>query len=427
MTIPWVWGAESNESGYKNLFSPDKKLRMACVGVGGKGKSDVLGVSSEDIVALCDVDFSRGGDSFQNFPTAARYRDFRQMFNEMSDQIDAVTVSTPDHMHYPIARMAMEHGKHVYVQKPLTHTIGEARELKRLAIETGVVTQMGNQGHANEGTRLLREWVEAGVIGQVTEVHAWTDRPIWPQGIDLPGPMFPPPPTLDWNLWLGVAPERAYNPNLEPFKWRGFWDYGCGALGDMGCHLLDAPFWALNLRGLVKVTAQGEPTSHVSPPRASQIVYEFGARGSLPPVKLTWYDGGKKPAPPVEMGPDEILPPEGVLLRGDKGVIMTSGAYCDTVNLLPDSRMQEFKKNRPPKVLPRVPKANPYLEWITACKGGLKPGSNFIDHSADLAELVHLGNVALRLGRTIEWDPTAGVCVDCPEAEPLLHKQYRLF
>lgn len=426
MTLPWAWGAEAGESGCKNLVSPEKRLRIACVGIGGKGKSDVLSVSSEDIVALCDVDFTRGADSFRNFPLAARFRDFRQMLDEMGDQIDAVTVTTPDHMHYPIARMAMERGKHVYVQKPLSHTIGEARDLKKLAIDTGVVTQMGNQGHANEGTRLLKEWVEAGVIGQVTEVHVWTDRPVWPQGIDLPPPV-DPPATLDWNLWLGVAPERAYNPNLAPFKWRGFWDYGCGALGDMGCHLLDAPFWALNLRGPVKVAAACEQITHVTAPLVSQVVYEFGARGSRAPVKLTWYDGGKKPPVPAELGINGKLPSDGALLRGDKGVILCDGAYCETVNLLPDSRMKEFKKNRPPKVLPRVPNANPHLEWITACKGGPKPGSNFIDHSADLAELVHLGNVALRLGKTIEWDPVAGVCVDCPEAEPLLHKQYRLF
>lgn len=424
--LPSVLAGATTESRYRNVVSSGRKLRIAAIGCGGKGLSDIMDCSGEDIVALCDVDFERAGRMFFEFPNAARYRDFRQMLDEMHDQIDAVTVSTPDHTHFPAAMLALERGKHVYVQKPLTHTIGEARQLKAAAAKAGVVTQMGNQGHANEGTRLLKEWIEAGVIGNVREVHCWTDRPIWPQGMVLPKPDAKIRPTIDWNLWLGVAPEREYSPEIAPFNWRGYWDYGCGALGDMGCHVMDAPFWALNLRGPVRVTAESEGNSEVTAPKAATIVFEFPARGSLPPVKLTWYDGGRKPPVPEELGPGGELPKGGALYRGDKGAILSQGDYGESPRLIPESRMQDFK--RPPKRIPRVPKSNPHLEWIAACKGvGPAPGSNIVDYSADLTELVSLGNVAIRVGKPIQWDPVRGVCVGMPEADRFLHKSYRLF
>jgi predicted dehydrogenase len=349
------------------------------------------------------------------------------MLTEMEGQIDAVVVATPDHTHYPASLMALGLGKHVYVEKPLTHTIAEVRSLKQAAIRAGVVTQMGNQGHANEGTRLVKEWIDAGVIGPVREVHAWTNRPIWPQGIVLPAPAPEVPSTLDWNLWLGVAPEREYSPELAPFKWRGWWDYGCGALGDMACHLLDAPFWALNLRGPVRVSARSEGASAVSAPRSSVITYEFPARGPLPAVKLTWYDGGNKPPVKLaELPAGAELSKGGVIYRGDRGTILSPTDYSETPRLTPESRMKEFT-NRPPRTIPRVPSGDPHLEWIAACKGGPTPGSNFVDHSADLTELVLLGNVAIRLGRPLEWDPVRGVCVNEPDAERFLSQNYRLF
>ena len=248
---------------FKNLVTDGRKLRVACIGIGGKGYSDTMACLDEEIVALCDVDFVNGFKSFTELPRAARYRDYRQMLTEMGDQIDAVTVSTPDHTHFPAALMAIELGKHVYVQKPLTHTIEEARMLKAAAAKHGVVTQMGNQGHANEGTRLTKEWIDAGVIGTVREVHFWTNRPIWPQGVPIPDAEAMRE-TLDWNLWQGVAPERGYSSKIMPFNWRGFWDYGCGALGDMGCHIMDAAFWALDLRGNCTVSAVSEGCSDVS-------------------------------------------------------------------------------------------------------------------------------------------------------------------
>jgi predicted dehydrogenase len=409
----------------RNLVT-GRRVRVAAVGLGGKGYTDLHALVGEEIVGLCDVDFERGGPAFREFPHVPRYRDFRRMFDELHDRIDAVTIATPDHMHFPVALMAIERGKHVYVQKPLTHTIGEARALKAAAARAGVVTQMGNQGHANEGTRLVREWIEADVIGTVREITVWTNRPVWPQGIQWPATEgLTPPATLDWNLWLGVAPYRDYRPGLAPFNWRGMWDYGCGALGDMGCHLLDAPFWTFNLRGPVRVSAESEGGSAITAPLGSVVRYEFAARGSLPPLVLTWYDGNRKPERPPELDAGRPMSRGGVLYRGDKGVIYSPTDYSESPRLLPESRMAEFK--RPPRVYPRVPRGNPHLEWIDAIKGGPVPGSNIVDHSADLTEFNLLGNLAIRLNRPIDWDPVAGRCVGLPEADALIHKSYRLF
>lgn len=415
------------DSPYRHLISPQRKLRIACVGVGGKGRLDVQNCSSEEIVALCDVDFRRGASSFQQFLGAVRYRDYQQMLDELGDKIDAVTVTTPDHTHFPVALMAIERGKHVYVQKPLTHTVAEARILKAAAAKAAVVTQMGNQGHANEGTRLVKEWIEADVIGPVREVHTWTDRPQtwWPQGAELKAPLQPVPPTFDWNLWLGVAARREYSDAIAPYKWRGWWNYGCGALGDMGCHNMDAPFWALNLRGPVKISTQSDAFTEELAPKWSIITYEFPARGTFSPLKYVWYDGGKLPPVPEELGPGAVLGPGGTYYRGDKGVIFSGSDTCESPRLIPESRMKDFK--RPPRTIPRVPESNPYLEWINACKGGPRPGANIVDHSADLTEFVLLGNVALRSGRPIQWDPVRAECVGLKAADRFLRKDYRLF
>ncbi|WP_404421046.1 Gfo/Idh/MocA family protein [Nibricoccus sp. IMCC34717] len=427
--VPWdrLLGDEINpdNSPYKNLVL-GRKVRVAGVGLGGKGYSDVHGADEEEIVALCDVDFERGGQLFREYPNVPRYRDFRRMLDEMHDKIDAVTVSTPDHMHFPIALMAIERGKHVYVQKPLTHTIGEARALKAAAARMGVVTQMGNQGHANEGTRLVREWIESGAIGDVFEVNAWTNRPVWPQGIPWPEAGQNAPSTLDWNLWLGVAASRPFMPGIAPFNWRGFWDYGCGALGDMSCHLLDASFWTLNFRGPCKVSATSEGGSSIIAPKGSAVRWEFPARGHLPPCVVTWNDGTMFPKEvPAELEGRDLSTEGGVIYRGTKGMIYSPGSYSESPRLVPEARMASLK--RPAKVYPRIPKSNPHTEWIRAIKGGAKPGSNFIDHSADLTEFAALGNVAIRLGKPFEWDPIAGKCVGLPEADALIHKNYRAF
>jgi predicted dehydrogenase len=423
------WLRAAGESPYRNLVPTNRRMRIAAIGVGGKGYSDVMPCveAGAEVVALCDVDFNRGARAFQELPLAARYRDWRQMLREMGDKIDGVIISTPDHMHFPASMMALEMGKHLYVQKPLTHTIGEARALKLAAAKAGVVTQMGNQGHANEGTRLVKEWIEGDVIGTVKEVISWTNRPVWPQAIPLPQPVAEIPPTVDWNLWLGVAPERDYSPKIHPFNWRGWWDYGCGALGDMGCHLMDAPFWALRLSGDCRVSAVSEGNTPVCGPKWSIVTYEFPRRGSLPPLKYTWYDGGKiPPRPEGVFEPDEPMPKWGTLYMGTKGVIFSEGDYSESPRLMPRARMAEFKK-RPPRTHPRIPKGSPYIEWITACHGGPKPGSNIPDYSADLTEMVSLGNLAIRLGKPIQWDAARGVCVGMPEADALIHKKYRVF
>lgn len=426
-----VGAALSTSSGFRNIVT-GRKLRIAHIGIGNKGYVDVMSCAAtgEDIVALCDVDFNRGSRAghlaFHVLPKAARYRDYRQMLMEMDDQIDAVVISTPDHTHFPAAMMALERGKHIYVQKPLTHTIGEARLLKAAATKARVVTQMGNQGHAYEGVRLIKEWIDADVIGPVRECITWTNRPIWPPVAKqfVPAPI---PPKLDWNLWIGTGPWHEYSPAIAPWNWRAWWEYGSGGLGDMGCHLMDGAFWALDLRGSMKVSAESEGCTDFSAPVWSIVHYEFPARGSLPPLKYTWYDGGKLPARPEELGLDRKMPTKSATLyRGDKGTILSEGDYNNSVRLIPESRMKTFI-DRPPKVIPRVPQGNPYLEWITACKGGPTPGSNIVDYSADLTETVLVGNLALRLGRPIEWDATTGTCVGLPEADKFIYPTYRLF
>ena len=285
------------KSGFK---SPNQKLNMAAIGAGGKGSSDILQCHEigENIIALADPDFKNAGSTFNKLPDAKKFKDFRKMLDECPD-IDACTISTPDHNHAIAAMACMERGIHVYVQKPLTKTIYEARQLRLAAQKYGVMTQMGNQGHSGDGVRELCEMVWSGMIGNVTEVHAWTNRPIWPQGIKEALPEQPVPETIDWNMWLGPAPMRAYNADYAPFKWRGWWDFGCGALGDMACHVLDPVNWALQLGYPISVeclfqegnTAQSFATK-------SKIKFRFPQRGGFAPVTVIWHDGGIKPPMP---------------------------------------------------------------------------------------------------------------------------------
>ena len=414
----------------KGKIVEGRKLNIACVGVGGQGGRDVNAVSSENIVALCDVDLNRGAGNLKKFTQAKKYRDFRKMLAEMHNEIDAVTVTTPDHMHYTIAMEAIKYGKHVFVQKPLTHTVWEARRIAEAARKHEVITQMGNQGHAGEGIRLVKEWVDAGVIGPVHEVHIWTNRPpkagfwAWPQGIERPTDTPPVPKELDWNLWLGVAPERPYHPSYVPFKWRGWWDFGAGALGDVGCHMMDACYWALDLKYPTSVSAESSLVNNETGPAWSIITYEFPARGDKPPVKLVWYDGGKKPEKPKDLEPNRNLAKVGQLLIGEKGTIMDTTDYCNSPRLIPESAMKAFK--RPEKTIPRVPRGNHYQEWINAIKGGPKPGSNF-DYAGPFSEVVLMGNLALRVGKKVEWDGDNMRCTNIPEANQYVTKTYRKF
>ena len=415
-------------------ISPNARLNIACIGVGGKGRDDTLSCAAEkelaNVVALCDVDDKNAEEAFYRLPDAKRYRDYRKMLEEMDKEIDAVTVTTPDHTHAPAAYTAMMLGKHVRVQKPLTHTIAEARLLAKTAKETGVVTAMGNQGHSSNAIRELCEIIWSGAIGTVKEVHAWTDRPIWPQGIAAPLPEKPVPPTMDWDLWLGSAPVRPYNGGYAPFKWRGWWDFGCGAIGDMACHILDAAFWALDLGAApdysVEVVAQEGMTGQ-TPPVKSVIRYAFPARntahGNMPPVTVYWHDGKLLPPRPDGVPDNEVLGDNanGSYFVGTDGVA-SSGGRDTRPRLLPASRMGDFKQ--PDPSIPRVEDENSYRHWIRACIGNTVAQSDF-SYAGPLTEVANMGNVALLAGKKIVFDVAAMKITNDRKANQYLTKEYR--
>ena len=412
--------------GRNGAVAPSDKLNIAGIGVGGRGADDLREIESENIVALCDVDSRRAADTFKRYPKAKQYTDFRQMLDRQKD-IDAVVVATPDHVHAFASMAAIQLGKHVYCEKPLTHTIWEARRLTEESRKARVATQMGTQGHSYEGIRLIAEWIRDGAIGPVREVHCWTDRPAgwWPQGVERPKDAPAAPATLDWDLWLGPAPVRPYHPAYVPFAWRGWWDFGCGALGDMGCHIFDSPFFALNLGYPTSVEAVSSPVNRETGPVASIIRYEFPARGEMPPVKLTWYDGGLLPPRPEELEPGRRLGNEngGILYIGDKGKIMASDENAQSPCLIPQSRMNEYK--RPPKTIPRS--VGHHAEWVQACKGGPPAGANF-DYAGPLTEVVLLGNVVIRTGektRKLEWDGPGMKCTNVDAANQFVRNEYR--
>ena len=412
------------------IASPGQKLNIAGIGLGGKGFDDLQNVAGENIVALCDVDPNYAAPAFAKWPNARRHTDFRKMLETQKD-IDAVIVATPDHLHFSISMCAIAHGKHVYCQKPLTHTVAEARAISLAASKAGVATQMGNQGNAGEGVRLIQEMIEEGVIGTVREVHAWTEKPVWPTGMGRPSEIQAVPAGMDWDLWLGPAPERPFNTAYLPFKWRGWWDFGSCSLGDMGCHVLNTPWRALNLGLPTSVEAYSRACNEETGPLASTIYYEFPGRDNRPPVKLTWYDGGIMPPRPVEMTDNRRLGDnEGCIFVGDRGKI-TCSCYGENVRLLPESLEKSYV--RPAPKIPRSP--GHYQEWLAACKGGPKAGSHF-ERSAILTEVVQLGNVAIRHsaritreqqnGRPVKlmWDAVAGKSQDV-EANLLLQNAYR--
>jgi len=408
--------------------SPNNKLNIACCGIGGRGADAVKGLESENFVAFCDVDEERAAKTIEKYPDVPRYSDFRKMLEKHDKEIDAVTVSTPDHMHFPIAMAALSLGKHVFVEKPLTHTISEARQLAKTAREKKVATQMGNQGHAGEGIRLLKEWIDAGVLGEIREVHSWTDRPgkIWPQGaFSAPdhSKMIPVvPKTLDWDAWLGVAQPRAYDPAYLPFNWRGFWDFGTGALGDMGCHLLDGAHWALQLDAPTRIEAIRANDNLVTGPSASIITFEFPARGKFAPVTLKWYDGGLIPPPPADMEPGRTLPDNGTLFVGSKATVLAN-LYYQSVRIVPETKMRELAPSLPAKTIPRI-EGSHFMEWVRACKGGPAAGSNF-DVASKLTELCLLSNVAVRAKRPLDWDAANMRITNLPDVNQYLTKQYR--
>ena len=412
-------------------ISPNQKLNIAAIGAGGKGWADINGsvmqgeTAVENLVAMADPDWNNCQEAFATFPNAKQYRDYRKMLEEVKE-IDAVTISTPDHTHAPAAYMAMKLGKHVYVQKPLTHTVAEARLLTQVANEMGVATQMGNQGRSGDGVRDLCEMIWSGAIGNVKEVHCWTNRPIWPQGIATPLPEEPVPPTLDWDLWIGSAPMRPYNKGYAPFNWRGWWDYGCGALGDMACHIMDPAFWSMRLGDVSNFTVelvQQEGNNKETFPTKSIVKYSFPARGSMPPVEVYWYDGDLRPPRPAGIPEDQTLGEgnNGSLFVGESGFI-TTGTYGDDSRLLPDEKMKDYV--RPTQYIPRIPGEQHYRNWVQACKGGEPACSNF-NVSGPFTEMVVFGNVAVALGKKMEWDSANFTIANDPSANYLLSKEYR--
>lgn len=411
-------------------IAPSEKLNIAGIGVGGRGGDDLRGVESENIVALCDVDWHSAAGAFRRYPDARKYRDFREMLDKEGDAIDAVVIATPDHVHAVASMAAIEKGKHVYCEKPLTRTVQEARALTLAAREAKVATQMGNQGMAFEGNRLIKEWIWDGALGDVREVHVWSDRPThqgklplwWAQGIERPTDTPAVPDHLDWDLWLGPAPHRPYHPAYTPFRWRGWWDFGSGGLGDMGIHNLAPVFSALKLGAPTSVHSSSTPVYEETLPLASMVHYDFPARGDMPAVTIHWYDGGLIAARPPELEDNRQMPREdGLIFVGDKGKMLVTGWGGNSPRLIPEARMKAYKQ--PPKTLPRS--IGHYEEWIKACKEGTPTESSF-DFAGPMTEAVLLGTVSVRMGgRKLLWDSESMQVTNLPEANSYLHYTYR--
>jgi predicted dehydrogenase len=405
--------------------APSDTLNVACIGVGGMGWTDVQGMAKENIYALCDVDWDMAERAFGAYPKAKRYRDFREMLDKEARNVDAVLVSTPDHTHAAAAMMALRLKKPVRVQKPLARALHEVRVLSDAARRAGVATQMGNQGHAQEGTMQIREWVEAGAIGTVREVHYWTNRPIWPQALDRPTEAHIPPPTLSWDLWLGPVPERPYHPAYAPFRWRGWFDFGTGALGDIACHAMDAAFWTLNLGRPSRIGVEATEVFPETYPRASRIVYHFPARAGRSEITVVWRDGGIFPPRPSEVDALASWPPfsdGGQLWIGSDGKLV-AGMYGQSPRLLDERRDAEIRAKPPAVKYPRLESV--YAEFAAACKGGPPAGSNFAEHAGPLTEMVLLGNLAVRAGRTLELNPQTGEVTNFRVPEEWLRPPYR--
>ncbi|HLN28664.1 MAG TPA: Gfo/Idh/MocA family oxidoreductase [Gemmataceae bacterium] len=413
--------------------SPNETVNIACIGVGGKGDSDTdQAANFGNIVALCDIDDSTLNDKAGKFPKAKKYNDFRKMLEEMDKSIDAVTVSTPDHTHAVASIMAMKMGKHVYCQKPLTHSVYEARMMREVAAKQKVATQMGNQGTAENGLRRAVEIIQAGAIGPVRQVHVWTNRPtgFWsqaPQVTSRPKETPGIPNHIHWYLFLGPAPDRPYHPAYHPFAWRGWWDFGTGALGDMACHTANMAFRALKLGYPTSIVAESGEINPETYPAWAKIHFDFPAREELPPVKFTWYEGkkdGQRVLPSADLTKGLQMSDSGSLLVGDKGILFSPNDYGDAYKLLPEKDFEGYEGPKP--TLPRNGRGDDGMkaEWVAAIKGGPPAMSNF-DYAAMLTETILLGNVAMRVGKKIEWDGPHMKVTNCPEAEQYIKPEFR--
>ncbi|PWU18858.1 MAG: oxidoreductase [Verrucomicrobia bacterium] len=430
--------------------SANEKLNIAGIGIGGQGAEDLRHMENDNIIALCDVDQGHAAHVFKRYPKARAFTDYRKMLTEIKE-IDGVVIATPDHHHFAAAMTAIKHGKHVYCEKPLTHSLWEARQLAKAARDAKVATQMGNQGQASEGTRRLCEYVWSGILGPIREVHIWTDRPsnglfneYWSQGVNRPAEAPPVPAGLDWDLWVGPAPMRPYHPAYLPFKWRGWWDFGTGALGDIGCHSMDPVFRALKLGAPITVQASSTRVNTETFPLGSMVTYEFPARSSevqannlhvrgltgpsagglaMPACKLTWYDGGLRPPRPEGLPEGKLMGDNGRLLIGEKGFVLgrvDNGIY-------PESCAKAAKEVS--ESIPRSP--GHHQEWLDACKGG-KPAGSYFDWAGPLAETVLLGNVALRVKlredltlRELRWDAAKLEFTNLGDANQFIRREFR--
>jgi predicted dehydrogenase len=405
--------------------SPNERLRIGIVGCGGKGLSDMEACArTHDIVALCDVDDGKAKNAREQHPKAAFHHDWRDLLDK--EKLDALVVSTPDHSHAGPALAAMALGLHVFVQKPLSHTVHEARLLRDAARKTGVITSMGNQGTCMDGFRSAVECIRAGVIGAVREVHVWTDRPIWPQGIQRPGHVDAIPTSLRWDLWLGPAAWRPYAAGRKdgpfkgyaPFHWRGFWDFGTGALGDMACHVANLPFYALELDAPDRVEADSPDCNDETAPTQSTIRFHFPAKQGRGEVVMHWYDGGRRP--PQDLLPGVNLRAGGFLLAGEKGVLYSPTDYGESFDLYPRERFAGFQPPAP--TLPRSPGVHD--EWLLGILNKTQPMANF-EYAGPFTEAMLLGNLALRVGGRIDWDAANLRVTNSDAAQQLVQKHYR--
>jgi len=390
-------------------------LRVAMIGVGGIGGSHASDMERLGAVCPCyaEIDTRRVGNATSRWPSARGFRDYREMFEKMNREFDAVMIGTPDHHHFPASMLALAHDKHCYTQKPLTHTIGEARVLSEVAARKNVATQMGNQGHANMGNRITYSYIKGGMLGDIKEVHCWTNRPVWPQGLATPEGEGPVPEELDWDLFLGPAPYRPFNHEpsnqrggvYHSFNWRGWWDFGTGALGDMACHTMDGFYWSIHPRQptafeMVETTGfNGD-----SFPRQSKIRLTFGAESGKPEFSLIWYSGGLLPERPPEMAADVEFPGSGTLVIGSKASLLVAGDYGESPRIIPDEKRRELGR---PEMLVE-PSPGHAEEWFMACRGEKPldfPGSNF-SYAGPFTEVVNLGVLAhqLKVGEKAHWD-----------------------
>jgi predicted dehydrogenase len=399
-----------------------EQINFACIGVEGKGSSDTDSVAREGtVIGLCDIDESRLDKKASRYPDAKKFVDYREMLPALGDKIDAVVVSTPDHSHACAAVMSMRMGKHVYVQKPLTWSISEARTMRATAKEHKVCTQMGNQGTAERALREAVAVLRGGAIGNVTEVHVWTNRPVWPQGQGRPTETSAVPAGLHWDLFLGPAPERPYHADYHPFKWRGWLDFGTGALGDMGCHTMNMPVMALELFNAESIVAESSGiTEGETYPKSSHVTYKFPANEKRGPVTMYWYDGGN--VPPESVIGDLKIPTSGCMIVGTEGKLYSPQDYGQSYSLLPDTKYKDYVK--PEAVLPNSP--GHYKEWAQAiaANDSTLAISNF-EYSARLTETVLLGNLALKAGKEVKWDPVAGKATNDEAINKLLGREYR--